>query len=1088
MKRIDDAVQLWLERFTLSEVLGALGRWMTEGPTEELHPFGMTLKALAETPPVLRCAGALRKDEALRPEPWADLVNTGLLFEINRAVLHPFGLALRVTHYDAEEGGGVEFNGLVSLPDPEGIIFDAASLASGANKLGVFLRAGGGERLKARREALGYVVQPAGMGTDDWAAPVDKGETQTAVNGPQNGRTAPRLVRAAGRDVPVPEGWSIVYRDRVSNDDPLIVTGDVTNKPTLPSGWAAPVWVDALDWWESKYIGPGETPESNVDAHASSTSDSARPAEHERWPTDEANFDGLRFRYRRGETRSYSVTGSRVFVEFDICTQSQEGAKAVDALRRDAETGTVGWLATRCGDPEARCGWSTICQWPADTAHNGEDASFTFEIHADEQTAREASRNRHGIQHGVQQDDTAQMPAPGLHAWLRGLLDLVSGFYGPPLPAAELNAKMAALDDGLRAMEQRAKRRSDAVAADVARAAEGVARGTELSTETVKVSNMLPGEREDITAISDAIVRLAKSGVTVSQDKIHANIGLSENKPTDASAEQPLVPGTNNVHAPARWHLAPVFPGDRPAIHYFGTKAPTLDGDWSTPVSGGIAGLWVSFYTGARSGTHSGEALLQDAAQWAEHPPTPPRTDTPPSPHHAEHDHVGEVVDMDKRYGHFETNGTSGPMSKGGAALLDLAAEPALPPAPTDPPPAPHFEMPEPPASPRTRLQGTVNEQTVTFVNPHFGDGYLLANIEASPLNWRSGALVTLHIPARMTRPRECRIHPKGGFWVFTWMPEKVVSLGVATKGVKAGEMVALEYANTQVSAPKGERIVLRYGEHMVDAWLDRVTTKPNVTGTPERLYRIVVTLIDGARTLKMMDAMRAHLDQGAFTHDLSIRSVRDIDVLGPILARAVVWPGRESASRTVTFLESPNDLTSEAKRLRAWLAEREERPAPEVKTALAAPTPKPAPEPVPLMRQAPYITLADLETRVPRVVLLRCLEWGVEQKLTADLPQVQTLCEDASQQFDAMLRAHGGMVEHIPSAVVKRLVADLALLILQTRNPDALATRPMAHIDAEMTVMVKASRSAKVSGGIKGLLDLVHDERLDAQPDSSPS
>lgn len=1090
MKRVNDALRRLLERFTLSEVTQALGEHLAgaEGDARELVAFGTTLKAMAVTAPVLRYTMP-EQAPGLRPEPWADLVRTGLLFEINRAVLHPFGLALRVTEYDAEEGGGVEFDGLVSTTDPEGIVFDDGSLEAGAKKLAVFLRDTGREKLAAREKALGWTVQPVPyvilvdtMGAaaftfaerlrwGSWGP--DGNDPKYSVRGPaqivpgkgimeregapepvRESRTAEpvapgtvQMLRCLGKEVPKPEGWSVIYQSATSDDDPAIVTGDPTNKPPLPPGWKPPVWNDALDWWESYYIG--------TEAPASGTNESAQRVEHERSPADEAAFGETRFRYRRFETRSFSVTGSRVFAEFDICTQTQEGAAAVDALRRDAESGAVGWLATRCGDPEARCGWATIGQWPADTAHDGEDASFTFEIHADEQTAREHSRHRHG----VQRNDTAQTPSPGLHAWLRGLLDLVSGFYGPPVPADALNRKMAALDDGLRAMEQRST-------ADVMLKAFAEPIAAELdSPQTVEISN--------------GMVDLAKNGVTVSQDKIRTSIGLSENKPTDPTPEQPLVPGTT-VTVPHRWHLAPVFPGDRPAIHYFGTKAPMLTGDWSTPVSGGIAGLWVSFYTGARSGTHSGEALLQDATRWAERPPTP-RSDAPPSPHHAEHDHVGEVVDMG-----YGVSGIPTPETTGGAALLDIAAE-QEPPL-TDPPPASHFEVPGPPAATRTRLQGTVNEQTVTFVNPQFGDGYLLANIEASPLNWRSGALVTLHIPARMTTPRECRIHAKGGFWVFTWMPEKVVSLGVAAMAVKAGEMVALESTNAQVSAQKGERIVLRYGKHVVDAWLDKVVTKPNLAGEPERLYRFTVTLLDGPRAAEMMDTLRA--EQGSVQHEILVRQVRDLEAIGPIWGRAVVWPGKESTSTVVTFLESPQALGPGGQKLRAWLAEREDRPAANTEPAdpTEAPTPRPAPQPIPLMRQAPYITLADLETRVPRAVLIRCLEWGVEQKLSADLPQVQTLCEDASQQFDAMIRAHGGTVDHLPPAVVKRLVADLALLILQTRNPGALATRGLAQIDAEITTMIKASRGAEASGGIKSLLDLVHDERLDAPPpDSEP-
>jgi hypothetical protein len=85
------------------------------------------------------------------------LHRSGLLFEINRTVLHPLGLALG---FEADEatGGAVGPLRLVdSRHDPEGMVYPDEILRSGLERL----RAYGVAAIRAeRKERLGFMVQP----------------------------------------------------------------------------------------------------------------------------------------------------------------------------------------------------------------------------------------------------------------------------------------------------------------------------------------------------------------------------------------------------------------------------------------------------------------------------------------------------------------------------------------------------------------------------------------------------------------------------------------------------------------------------------------------------------------------------------------------------------------------------------------------------------------------------------------------------------------------------------------------------------------------------------------------------------------
>ena len=85
------------------------------------------------------------------------LAKTGLLFEINRAILHPLGLALAISYDDVGDAGG---GGVVdNSDDPEGMIFTEESYNRGSEKLDKFMKEEGLVRLQTRLDVLGFVVQ-----------------------------------------------------------------------------------------------------------------------------------------------------------------------------------------------------------------------------------------------------------------------------------------------------------------------------------------------------------------------------------------------------------------------------------------------------------------------------------------------------------------------------------------------------------------------------------------------------------------------------------------------------------------------------------------------------------------------------------------------------------------------------------------------------------------------------------------------------------------------------------------------------------------------------------------------------------------
>ncbi|NJO18713.1 MAG: hypothetical protein HC877_24235 [Thioploca sp.] len=88
------------------------------------------------------------------------LLETGLLFEINRTILHKFGYAL-VIDTDYNNKRKVVIVGLFepNEPDDEGWIYDEESFQDGAQKYQKFLEQIGKNKIDKRKEKLGFIIQ-----------------------------------------------------------------------------------------------------------------------------------------------------------------------------------------------------------------------------------------------------------------------------------------------------------------------------------------------------------------------------------------------------------------------------------------------------------------------------------------------------------------------------------------------------------------------------------------------------------------------------------------------------------------------------------------------------------------------------------------------------------------------------------------------------------------------------------------------------------------------------------------------------------------------------------------------------------------
>lgn len=86
------------------------------------------------------------------------LVDDGLLFEINRQVLHPLGMALAVV-VDSSNQSTPESVVLLETDDAEGVLFDESNFIDGASKFSNYFKKAGEDRVSKRYETLGYIRQ-----------------------------------------------------------------------------------------------------------------------------------------------------------------------------------------------------------------------------------------------------------------------------------------------------------------------------------------------------------------------------------------------------------------------------------------------------------------------------------------------------------------------------------------------------------------------------------------------------------------------------------------------------------------------------------------------------------------------------------------------------------------------------------------------------------------------------------------------------------------------------------------------------------------------------------------------------------------
>jgi len=86
------------------------------------------------------------------------LLENGLIFEINRKVLHPLGLAM-VVDIDRNNKRQLGITALVKTEDPEGFVFEQEAFVIGTEKYQKYLKKTGADCLAQRRDKYGFVEQ-----------------------------------------------------------------------------------------------------------------------------------------------------------------------------------------------------------------------------------------------------------------------------------------------------------------------------------------------------------------------------------------------------------------------------------------------------------------------------------------------------------------------------------------------------------------------------------------------------------------------------------------------------------------------------------------------------------------------------------------------------------------------------------------------------------------------------------------------------------------------------------------------------------------------------------------------------------------
>jgi len=86
------------------------------------------------------------------------LIDKGLIFQINKEVLHKFGLAL-VVDIDPNNKKQLAITALLETEDPEGFLYETDAYNVGQQNYERFLKKEGQEKLDARKEKYGFLVQ-----------------------------------------------------------------------------------------------------------------------------------------------------------------------------------------------------------------------------------------------------------------------------------------------------------------------------------------------------------------------------------------------------------------------------------------------------------------------------------------------------------------------------------------------------------------------------------------------------------------------------------------------------------------------------------------------------------------------------------------------------------------------------------------------------------------------------------------------------------------------------------------------------------------------------------------------------------------
>jgi len=87
------------------------------------------------------------------------LVDSGLVFEINRKVLHPLGLAM-VVDIDRANRRQLAITAIVQTEDAEGFLYDEEAFTHGMEKFQKFLnKIDADEKLEARKAKYGFIEQ-----------------------------------------------------------------------------------------------------------------------------------------------------------------------------------------------------------------------------------------------------------------------------------------------------------------------------------------------------------------------------------------------------------------------------------------------------------------------------------------------------------------------------------------------------------------------------------------------------------------------------------------------------------------------------------------------------------------------------------------------------------------------------------------------------------------------------------------------------------------------------------------------------------------------------------------------------------------